>query len=63
MLFNADIGNVGNDFLEVSVERSNLLELLQFGQLVASDFLFAQGFESIDKSVLRWPSAVYDRRT
>ncbi len=53
MLFDADIGNVEDDVLEVIVERSDVFELLPFlGQLVASDLFFVQGFESIDKSVL-----------
>ncbi len=49
MLFDA---NVEDDLLEVIVERRDVFELLPFGQLVASDLFFAQGFESIDDSVL-----------
>ncbi len=52
MLFDADIGNVEDDILEVIVEPSDVLELLPFDQLVASDLFFVLGFESIDKSVL-----------
>ncbi len=54
MLFDGDIGNVEDDLLEAIVERSDVFELLPFGQLVASDLFFVQGFESIDKSVLEF---------
>ncbi len=38
VLFDADIADFQDDRLEVIFERCDALELLQFGELVASDF-------------------------
>ncbi len=44
MLFDADIGKVEDDLLEVIDERGDVFELLPFGQLDASDLFFVSGF-------------------
>ncbi len=45
-------GYVEDDPLEVIVERSDVLELVPIGELVARDLFFVKSFECIYESIL-----------